>query len=504
MTAKDGGATTANDTFGSGNVPGEGSASGRSSASGRAAASEHGSTSGEGRALGPGSSRGVGGESIWANRDYVRWLIGDTTGMIGRTFSLFIVSFVVYDLTGSEGSAGLLQTIILVIMLVASIPGGVITDRSDRRRLIYLYSIFASVVSAGIFLYVFTGHLTYLSFVVLMSILALVHGFFGEATNAALRSIVSGTGFVKAQAANQGRDAAVHLAGRPLSGLFYGFFPWLPYLISTVFLAVQGFAFSRIERSLVPRVDEKKTADVPATESPTGEVPTIEHEAIVGEPSLSAGEGEPVKRPSMVADFVLGLRYMASRKTIFILSVVITLINFGIAGIQALMVLSLIAQGYPAVEVGYLGAATGIALILVSTVAGRVAEKLPTGLIAILTLVWYTLCSIPLVFSDNYWVMLGCSFALGLGIPIANAAMLGYILGRTPESFQGRVSSLINIVAQALSAFAPLIAGIILEAYNSSLVAVIFTGVTLASLVIGLLSRRVRAIPAPADWEKYE
>ena len=152
------------------------------------------------------------------------------------------------------------RTIILVIMLVASIPGGVITDRSDRRRLIYLYSIFASVVSAGIFLYVLTGHLTYLSFVVLMSILALVHGFFGEATNAALRSIVSGTGFVKAQAANQGRDAAVHLAGRPLSGLFYGFFRGLPYLISTVFLAVQGFAFSRIERSLVPRVDEKKNS----------------------------------------------------------------------------------------------------------------------------------------------------------------------------------------------------------------------------------------------------
>ena len=73
--------------------------------------------------------------------------------------------------------------------------------------------------------------------------------------------------------------------------------------------------------------------------------------------------------------------------------------------------------------------------------------------------------------------------------------MLGYILGRTPESFQGRVSSLINIVAQALSAFAPLIAGIILEAYNSSLVAVIFTGVTLASLVIGLLSRESAGHP---------
>lgn len=452
--------------------------------------------------------------SIWSNRDYVWWLAGDTTGMIGRVFSLLIVSFVVYDLTGSEGSAGTLQTIILVLMLAASIPGGVIVDRMDRRMLIYMYAVLGSIISGAIFLYVYSGNLTYLSFVFLMSVLALVHGFFGEVTNASLRSILSGTGFVKAQAANQGRDAAVQILARPLSGLLYGLFAWLPYLMSAVFCAVQGFVFARIKKSLVPAREEELVGTAVLPDDPMSS--TADQQSALRPDSVlltergaespddaGAGRAEPPAKPAttMVQEFGEGLRYLAERKTLLMIGIISTLLNLGLAGVQSLMTLSLIAQGYPAVEVGYLGVAIGVAIILSSTVAGRIAERYPTGLIILVSLAWFSVSTVPLLFSDGYWVMMGVSFGLGLCIPIANSAALGYLLGRTPEHFQGRVSSLLNVVAQALSAFAPLIAGVTLEVYDYRLVAAIFTAISATSLVIAILSPRVRRIPKPAEWE---
>lgn len=449
--------------------------------------------------------------SIWSNRDYVWWLAGDTTGMIGRVFSLLIVSFVVYDLTGSEASAGTLQTIILVLMLVASIPGGVIVDRMDRRRLIYIYAVFGSIVSGAIFLYVYSGNLTYLSFVILMSILGVVHGFFGEVTNASLRSILSGPAFVKAQAANQGRDAAVQILARPLSGFLYGLFAWLPYLVSAVFCAVQGFVFARIQKSLVPTWEEQTAASQAPLPAAADENAGLDQGVGAGASAADIGAGgsgadglaeEPARaKTTMIQDFGDGLRYLAERKTLLMIGIISTLLNLGLAGVQSLMTLSLIAQGYPAVEVGYLGVAIGVAIILSSTVAGRIAERYPTGLIILVSLAWFSVSTVPLLFSDGYWVMMGVSFGLGLCIPIANSAALGYLLGRTPEHFQGRVSSLLNVVAQALSAFAPLIAGVTLEVYDYRLVAVIFTAISATSLVIAILSPRVRRIPKPAEWE---
>lgn len=434
-----------------------------------------------------------GSASIWSNRDYVWWLAGDTTGMIGRAFSLLIVSFVVFDLTASEASAGTLQTIILVLMLAASIPGGVVVDRMDRRRLIYIYAILGSLVSGGIFLYVYSGNLTYLAFTILMSVLALVHGFFGEATNAALRSIMSGGDFVKAQAANQGRDAAVQLIARPLSGFFYGLFAWLPFLISMVFSAAQGLVFTRVKTSLVP-ADEMQPVPAAAVADGGAAQDIVEDLPVEAQPP----------RSTMREDFFEGLRYLSSRRTLLVLGVIITLVNLGMAGVQSLMMLSLIAQGYPAVEVGYLGVAIGLGVILSSTVAGRIAGEHPTGVITVGSLAWFTLSTAPLLLSDGYWVMMGISFAIGLCVPITNAALLGYVLGRTPQSFQGRVSSLLGVVAQALSAFAPLIAGITLEAYSYHLAAVIFVAISAAGAVIAILSPRVRRIPRPSEWESYD
>ena len=206
----------------------------------------------------------------------------------------------------------------------------------------------------------------------------------------------------------------------------------------------------------------------------------------------------------MRADFREGLLYLASRRTLLTLGIIITLINLGLAGVQSLMTLSLIARGYAAVEVGFLGVAIGIGIIASSTVAGTIAERCSTGKIIVFSLAWFTASTAPLLVASGYWVMMAVSLSLGICVPIVNSAVLGYLLGRTPEHFQGRVSSLLSVVAQALSAFAPLAAGVSLESHSFQVAAAAFTGISALSLVIAIGSTRVRRIPTPAEWETYD
>lgn len=431
--------------------------------------------------------------SIWKNGNYTWWLAGDTTGAIGRSFSMFIVSFAAYDLSGSEAISGSITTIMTVVMLVFAVPGGVITDRTDRRRLIYLYSTFAAIICLTLSGLIVAGQLSIGVFIGFMCLLGMVAGFFGEATNASLRSIVQGSDYVHAQAANQGRDAAVQLAARPLAGLFYGIAAWLPYLLSGIMYAVQGLVFTRVKTSLEPRPTKEPEAD------PQTELATLQ-----GEQMDMAGASIAPVRQSMRKDFLEGFNYLMQRPTTRSLSIIVMIINLGTAGIGSAMTLSLIGRGYAAVEVGYVGVAVGAAVIVSSLVAGKLSAKSHTGLITVLGLGWVVLVNIPLLFTDAYWVMIVCSFALGLCLPIINAALIGFIFGQAPEELQGRVGTVVNLAASGLAALAPITAGFVLEWTEFEVACAVFLAICTAAFILALLSKRVRNIPVPEEWCQYE
>lgn len=473
-------------------------------------------------------------KSTWRNGNYTWWLAGDTTGAIGRGFSLFIVSFVAYDLSGSEAIAGSINTVILLVMLFFSVPGGVITDRSDRRTLVYLYSGVGAVISLFLFALVLMGKLNMGVFIAFMCILGVAVGFFGEASNASLRSIVQGVDYVHAQAANQGRDAAVQLATRPLAGLFYGIAAWLPYLLSGIMFAFQGLFFTRIKKSLKAS-DETAASDARSSDAETSlcdensgdqelDIDSLDPESPVGfegEPAMDGehlfvgmghveAEKQNASRPrrgwlsSMKDEFVEGLRYLVGRPTLLTLGIIVTIINLGTAGITAAITLSLIGRGYAAIEVGYVGVAVGVAVIISSIFAGKIAATHPTGIITIIGLGWCAVSNVPMIFSDSYVMMLMCSFLFGLGMPIINAALIAYIFGRTPEGLQGRVGTVVNLAASGLAALAPLIAGVLVEQVDFRATCAVFVAVCAISFAIALFSARIRNIPVPSDWEQYE
>ena len=106
-----------------------------------------------------------------------------------------------------------------VVRLVATLTGGVLADR-HRRIVMMVLGAALAIVAAGAFTAVaLAGGLDFVGLLLFEVLLAAVSGLFSPAGEAALKDIVPAQLMGRAQAANQGRDAALQLAGGPIGGI---------------------------------------------------------------------------------------------------------------------------------------------------------------------------------------------------------------------------------------------------------------------------------------------
>jgi hypothetical protein len=83
--------------------------------------------------------------------------------------------------------------------------------------------------------------------------------------------------------------------------------------------------------------------------------------------------------------------------------------------------------------------------------------------------------------------------------PASNAALFGHQTAITPDRLQGRVVSVIIVVATSVSAAAPLLAGALITLIRSPATILVFSAVVAGSAVAATCSRGIRAMdPAPA------
>ena len=86
----------------------------------------------------PGSPRPSPSPPLWRDRDYLLWFAGDTLADFGSSLRVFAMPLIAYAATGSLTTAGLVGTAGSIMSAVMTVPGGVVVDRVDRKRLIIL------------------------------------------------------------------------------------------------------------------------------------------------------------------------------------------------------------------------------------------------------------------------------------------------------------------------------------------------------------------------------
>jgi hypothetical protein len=89
------------------------------------------------------------------------------------------------------------------------------------------------------------------------------------------------------------------------------------------------------------------------------------------------------------------------------------------------------------------------------------------------------------------------ALAVFLG-PAVNAALFGHQAAITPDRLQGRVVSMVFLVATSVQAVAPLVAGLLIASWGSPVAIVVLASSVVAAALAATVSRGIRTMqPAP-------
>ena len=362
--------------------------------------------------------RDRGGESLLRDRDYLAWFAADTSWAFGtgvRSFAMLLVSFAV---TGSAAQAGLISTVSTVCALVATVPGGVLVDRWDRRTSLITSGILRLVLCL---LAALTWEMGAMDTAVLYVVgigLGVVSGLFGTASDAALKSVVTGAQLPQAVSANQGRDGAVSLVASPISGALMAVSNALPFAVAAGAALIQVVATRVIRADLRPIDDEGGGAG--------------------GHPD---DEGDGRSRWPRLDEYLAGFRFIVGQDVLCRLILGTVGINCGLTALFVGLQLVLKEDGVQTWRIGLLDSFMAVGMIVGAVIAQGLLKRVRTGTLIIGLFLAGCAALVPIALVQDIRVSLAALTVLGLVMPALNGAMMGYAQALIPGRLQGRVLS---------------------------------------------------------------
>lgn len=418
--------------------------------------------------------------SLFAYPQYPAWLSADTALAAGLALRTLALSLLGFALTGSTLQAGWLATGSMIVGLIAQVFGGTLVDRVNR--------VFCIALNAGIGIGIWTlvallSALNMLPFSVLMTLACIaagVHGLFGTATDAMLRSIVPIEAYPRARSLNEGRDATVSMLGGPVSGMLYSMAPWVPFASSAVLYALAAISCFPLRAQSHSLHSETVTEQNDSDEI--------------------HAKTEVSHHTSFIHDMVEGWQWSLTKPRVVLIVSIAAFANFGINGVQYAIELDFVAQGISATRIGYISGTIALAMLVGSLIAGKLSTRVHVGAAACISLIWIAVCGLLLVSVHQYWLILLVNAGLGLPIAMMNATLLGFVFAKAPHHMQGRVTVTLTMPAQILSATCGALAGWLLAVASYTVAISVFATVLCCAAVLAISARMIRNIPNAQQW----
>lgn len=414
---------------------------------------------------------------LWT-RDYVYWLLSDTSGQLAAGIHTVATPLLAYLITGSATLAGAIGALTATAVVVGTLPGGVLADRFPRRRLMVLGAL-GNLLSLGVGVTLYAiGGLTSVTLGVVATLVALVGAFTVSATNAALRQLVPQARLAQAMSVNQGRDSAIALGAGPAAGALFAAAPVLPWTVALVCQGVKAVTSRRISSPLAP-------GDGSGAGAGTG-------------PGTGAS---PQPRRRVVADLATGGRVIAHNTLLRSLVGIAALLNFAGSGILLALILGMQQSGVTPAVIGFTTTAMGAGSLIGALLTPLIIERVRTGtLLSVGFAIEAAALAAVAVMPHNPAWTLPCLTVAFIAVPMINAGCSGFIMALVPTHLQGRVGSTVAMVSLSATPLAALAAGWGVENVGSSTTIVALAGVFVAALLLTLAARSVRSIPKPAEW----
>ncbi|MBI3170633.1 MAG: MFS transporter [Chloroflexi bacterium] len=396
------------------------------------------------------------------------WATRFFTIFAGQAFSLFgsaLVQFaLIWHLTQETGSATVLATASLFGMLPLVLLGpiaGTIVDRGNR-RIIMIVSDAVIALSTLLLAYLFwSGAAEVWHIYLALTIRSAGGAFHFPAMSASTSLMVPDKHLSRVAGANQTLQGLVSIVAPPVGALLVAAMPTQNILMIDVITAIMGitplFIFT------VPQPPRK-----------------VEHAS--------------APQPSFLKDLGAGFKYMASWPGLLMLGLMATLLNFLLAPTSALMPL-LVTKYFKlgALELGSLDSFFGIGMIaggITLGVWGGFKKRIVTSLLGII-LISFSILAIAAAPANAFWMAVVAMAFMGFMMPMVNGPIHALFQSVVEPGMQGRVTSLVSSVAQAMMPIGFLIAGPITDATSYQ---AWFWVAGILNLVIGLSGFFIPAI----------
>jgi MFS family permease len=392
--------------------------------------------------------------SLWRNRSFNLLWGSQTLSDLGSTMSYLAFPLLVLALTGSPVKAGLVGTIAAIAKAVVRLPAGVLIDQVNRRTAMLTCDAVRIVAFVGLGLLILTHHVTLPLIIVTALIEAVANVVFGTAETSALRNIVPLAQLPGAVARNEGRTAATGLVGPPIGGALFGVARAIPFLADAV-----SYVLSFIGVILIrERFEEERT-------------------------QKSAG---------VVADLSEGITFVLREPFLRAALLVAAPMNFGFSGLLFAVILVLQRHGTAPALIGSVDTIIGISALLGAICAPWIQKRIGVRTL-VMSVAWSAAVLVALAAPLSGSILIAVPIALSLFLaPSINAALFGYQAAITPDRLQGRVMSIVFMVALSLATFAPIAAGFSVGWLGGPGTVLVFAGSLAVAALVTTVSNGMR------------
>ena len=364
----------------------------------------------------------------WTRRFFTIW-----TGQALSLFGSALVQFaLIWWLTQESGSATVLAIATLVGMLPQIVLGpfaGALVDRWNRRLIMIAADLTIALVSLLLAYLFATGTVQIWHIYAVMAVRALGGAFHYPAMAASTPLMVPNEQLTRVNGLNQALQGVNSLVAPPVGALLLGFLPTQGILLIDVFTAM--LAILPLLFLTVPQPERHK-------------------------------EDHAGTKPSLIRDVRDGLAYVRTIPGFTAIIFMALFLNFLLVPTGALVPLLVTKHfGKGAIELGLLESAMGVGIIaggILLSIWGGFKKKIATSLMGIIGL-GLGVMLVGIAPANLFILAIAGNVVLGLMIPIANGPIGALMQSIVRPDMQGRVMSLVQSGATAISPLGLLLAG---------------------------------------------
>ncbi|MEK3929769.1 MFS transporter [Bacillus sp. FSL R7-0642] len=388
------------------------------------------------------------------SKEFKIFIFGLLISRIGDSLYTFALPWIAYQLTSSAVIMSSLFAInVLPIVLFGPLVG-VIIDRYDRKKLLWIADI-TNIILVSLVPILYTLHLLEIWHLYVITFILAVMSMFFDVTTVTVIPHIAGASLTKANSFYQMINQLASLFGPMIAGIFISFIGGFQVL----WINVLSFIATLVAVILLPSMKtvNKKCEDKNALQNVLG-------------------------------DLVNGFKWLKNDRLNLALSFQAMIGNFGASAVLGVFMYYLLSTlQLTSEQSGFNYSLIGIGGILGSLIAVPLEKRLQRGLLIPLLLL---AGAIGLTFAlwSTYWFAPGIAFGIAMTCNIAWNTIVATVRQETvPSNMQGRVLGFSRVLTRLAMPLGALVGGII-SAYNPVLVFALAAFTKLLEVFIALYS----------------